>query len=571
MELSAIFHDMSKRYCFALKKGEIAIRIKTKKNDVSKVIIHTKDKYLDIHGIETEQEFLMQKVASDTINDYYEIALTIDVICLRYFFELVDFDGQTVFYGNYEFYSEKITSRDKMYDCPQNLREEEEFLIPEWAPNKIVYQIFPSRFATTKDVPHDVWYKTPITHKDNLQGNLRGIINHLDHIKELGVDLIYMTPIFMSDSSHKYDTIDYYKIDPSFGTEEDLKELVQKAHSMGIKVMLDAVFNHTSPKFFAFDDVKKNEEKSKYLDWYYIDGFPLKFKYGEKPNFKTFAYYGGMPKLNLSNPEVADYFINVGKYWVQNCNIDGWRLDVGDEVIHAFWKRFRTEIRKVNPQALIVGEIWHFAGDFLEGDEWDTVMNYPFFGAVRDFVATEQITATKFLEKLGFLRGTLNPKVYPILWNLIDSHDSNRFLHCCKECKRKQKLASAIQLLFPGMPMLYYGDEFGMMGAHDPDCRRGMVWDEKYQDKDMFEWYKNLIQIRKEFLCITEGTTIHTETDDEKGLIIIEKELDNQKITLIFHAKSGTVELNQYKNRFDLVHKAEFSGFIGEYDCVVLK
>jgi hypothetical protein len=165
MELSAIFHDMSKRYCFALKKGEIAIRIKTKKNDVSKVIIHTKDKYLDIHGIETEQEFLMQKVASDTINDYYEIALTIDVICLRYFFELVDFEGQTVFYGNYEFYSEKITSRDKMYDCPQNLREEEEFLIPEWAPNKIVYQIFPSRFATTKDVPCDVWYKTPITHK----------------------------------------------------------------------------------------------------------------------------------------------------------------------------------------------------------------------------------------------------------------------------------------------------------------------------------------------------------------------------------------------------------------------
>ena len=142
MELSAIFHDMSKRYCFALKKGEIAIRIKTKKNDVSKVIIHTKDKYLDIHGIETEQEFLMQKVASDTINDYYEIALTIDVICLRYFFELVDFEGQTIFYGNYEFYSEKITSRDKMYDCPQNLREEEEFLIPEWAPNKIVYQIF---------------------------------------------------------------------------------------------------------------------------------------------------------------------------------------------------------------------------------------------------------------------------------------------------------------------------------------------------------------------------------------------------------------------------------------------
>ena len=261
-----------------------------------------------------------------------------------------------------EFYSEKIDSRDKMYDCPQNLREEEEFLIPNWAKNKVVYQIFPSRFATTEDIPHDVWYQTPICHKANLKGNIKGIINRLNHIKELGVDLIYMTPLFMSDSSHKYDTIDYYQIDPSFGTEDDLRELVEKAHSMGIKVMLDAVFNHTSPKFFAFADIQKNKEKSPYFNWYYVDGFPLIFERGKKPNFKTFAYYGGMPKLNLSNPETAEYFINVGKYWVEKCNIDGWRLDVGDEVIHSFWKRFRSEVRKINPQALIVGEIWHFAG-----------------------------------------------------------------------------------------------------------------------------------------------------------------------------------------------------------------
>ena len=570
MERSSIFHDMSKRYCFAMGKGQILIRIKTKKNDISKVTIHTRDKYLDIYGIKTDESFLMEKVASDSIYDYFEYLLKVDMICIRYFFELTDFNNETIYYGNYEFYSEKIDSRDKMYDCPQNLREEEEFLVPDWAKNKIVYQIFPSRFATTEDIPHDVWYQTPICHKANLKGNIKGIINRLNHIKELGVDLIYMTPLFMSDSSHKYDTIDYYKIDPSFGTEDDLRELVEKAHSMGIKVMLDAVFNHTSPKFFAFADIQKNKEKSPYFNWYYVDGFPLIFERGKKPNFKTFAYYGGMPKLNLSNPETAEYFINVGKYWVEKCNIDGWRLDVGDEVIHSFWKRFRSEVRKINPQALIVGEIWHFAGDFLEGDEWDTVMNYPFFTAVRELVASEEITATKFLEKLDFLRGNLNPKTYPILWNMIDSHDTDRFLHCCKEAKQKQKLASAIQLLFPGMPMLYYGDEFGMMGAHDPDCRRGMVWDEKYQDKDMFAWYKNLIKIRKDFPCITEGKTVALDVNDDLGLIIITKELNNEKMNLIIHAKKGTVELSEYKEKFDLIHQNNFSGELGDFDCALL-
>ncbi|MDY6242786.1 MAG: alpha-amylase family glycosyl hydrolase [Lachnospiraceae bacterium] len=148
-----------------------------------------------------------------------------------------------------------------MFDCPQNLREEEMFEVPEWAANKVVYQIFPSRFAATEPVDKELWYKAPITPMDDLHGNLRGIIEHMDDIQNLGIDVLYMTPIFQSNSCHKYDTTDYYQIDPSFGTTEDLKELVQKAHERGMKVVLDAVYNHTGREFFAFADILENGEK----------------------------------------------------------------------------------------------------------------------------------------------------------------------------------------------------------------------------------------------------------------------------------------------------------------------
>ena len=253
---------------------------------------------------DTRKTVPMKKVAVSQFHDYYEAQIKMHLICLRYFFEFTDTQGEKVYYGNYEFDKECITNRDRMFDCPQNLREEEMFEVPEWAANKVVYQIFPSRFAATEPVDKELWYKAPITPMDDLHGNLRGIIEHMDDIQNLGIDVLYMTPIFQSNSCHKYDTTDYYQIDPSFGTTEDLKELVQKAHERGMKVVLDAVYNHTGREFFAFADILENGEKSKYRDWYFIDGFPLKSEWGEIPNFKCFGYYGGMPKLNLKNPEV---------------------------------------------------------------------------------------------------------------------------------------------------------------------------------------------------------------------------------------------------------------------------
>ena len=569
MEYSAILHDMDKRFCYAIDKGLFVIRIQVKKDDIKEIILHYMDKYISIEMKDTRKTVPMKKIASSQFHDYYEAQIRMDMICLRYFFEFTDMHGEKAYYGNYEFSKECITNIDRMFDCPQNLREEEMFEVPEWAANKVVYQIFPSRYAASQPVDKELWYKAPITFTDNLHGDIRGIIDHLDYIRDLGIDVIYLTPIFKSDSSHKYDTIDYYQIDPSFGTAEDLRELVQKAHQYGMKVVLDAVFNHTGRDFFAFKDIIENKEKSKYLDWYFIDKFPLDTEPGQAPNFKCFGYYGGMPKLNLKNPEVEKYVTDVACYWLKECDIDGWRMDVGDEISHYFWKHFRRAVKAVKKDALIIGEIWHYAGDFLEGDEWDTVMNYPFYLNLIDLLADEKIGVSRFIQNLGYMKGRLNKKCYPLMWNLIDSHDTARFLHLCNN-KQKQHLAAAFQLLMPGMPMIYYGDELAMPGANDPDCRRGMYWDEEYRDNEMLEWYKRLIQVRRTHACIVEGELAETITRDEDGTIVLIRKNTEETVALIFNCSNDTKEFNEYAGQYNLLGESVFDGKVEGYDAAVL-
>ena len=285
-----------------------------------------------------------------------------------------------------------------------------------------------------------------------------------------------------------------------------------------------------------------------------------------------------MPKLNLQNPETADYVIKVGQYWMKACGIDGWRLDVGDEISHIFWKKFRRAIREVNPEAILIGEIWHFAGDFLEGDEWDSVMNYDFFTATQKLVAKESITVAQFMESLEHLRGNLHNAVYPILWNLIDSHDTARFLHVCGEKKEKLKIAAALQLLLPGMPFIYYGDEYGMTGGDDPDCRRGMVWDAKYQDADIYEWYRKLIRLRKAHPALTEGKEVARWCDDEKGILVWTRELEGEKTTVFVHAKDGETELSEalldtigtsLAGKINVLTGNVFDGSLGAYEVAV--
>lgn len=573
MEKSSVKHSMNSEYCYALDKDTIMIRISLKANDVKEVYLHYQDKYINVNTKDTRKKTKMTLVASDGILDYYEAIIKVHMICIRYYFEFVSNNASNNshihdFYGNNKFFTQNITDIGYMFDCPQPVKEEEMFIVPDWAKGAVVYQIFPDRFATDKKIDEKKWYKSPMHNKDKLYGNLRGIINKIDYFKDLGIDILYLTPIFRSNSNHKYDTIDYYQIDPDFGTKEDLRELVSIAHDNNMRVILDGVFNHTSPNFFAFEDLVKNNEHSKYVNWYYPDSFPIKTT--GKPNFLTFGYYGGMPKLNCSNPEVRNYIYDIVTYWIRECDIDGWRLDAADEVAHDFWKDLRKKIKSIKSDALIIGEIWHYTSSYLQGDEWDTIMNYNFRANVDNYFAKHIISASDFVNEFGFLRGTSHTRVHQLLWNLIDSHDTGRFLHCANEKKAALKLAVAVQMTTPGMPMIYYGDEVGLTGGQDPDCRRGMLWDENRQDKEIYNWYKKLIHIRKEHSCLTNGNVKYLEIDDNNDLIVMRAYNDTEELYIILHNNNTNVEVKSLTGKINLLTGEQFNGTVKPYEAIIV-
>ena len=579
MIYSGISHYADQRDAFFLENGKLRIRIATARGDMNAIYLHVRDKYIGLDRADTRACYKMSRYASDFGHDYFSADIDIqmaghfqknpDMLCLRYFFELVDEAGARVWYGDSRFFSGEPGDVEAMYDCPLISRRELTFHIPDWAKNAVVYQIFPTRFATTEDVPDKLWYKAPIAWNDDLKGNLRGIIEHIPYLKELGVDVIYMTPIFRSNTSHKYDTIDYYAVDPSLGDENDLHELVDKAHANGMRVMLDGVFNHTSPDFFAFKDIKENGKKSEYYDWYYLDSDDISFgSRTEKPSYQSFAYVGMMPKLNLSNPETADYVTGVACHYIKEFGIDGWRLDVADEIGHSFWKKFRKAVKAVNPDALLVGEVWHFSPDFLQGDEWDSVMNYAFYKNIGEMICEGHITPSGFLSQQGFLNGEYHSAVLPVLWNLIDSHDPSRFLYRAGGDKGKLALAAAFQRLTPGTPFIYYGDEVAMTGGDDPDNRRGMLWDDSKQDKDMYHWYQRLTYFRHTINALTQGDYLRVDADDEKGLL--EYHLSSGEV-LIFHTSDGDISAREYTGYKELLSDKTFDGTIPGYGCALLR
>jgi cyclomaltodextrinase len=377
------------------------------------------------------------------------------------------------------------------------------FKVPAWAQGAAAYQIFPERFFNG-DASNDPegtleWGGKP-TRTNFFGGDLKGVIEKLDYICSLGADVLYLNPIFTSPSNHKYDTADYYTVDPVFGTIGDLKALTQACHNKGVRVILDGVFNHCGYEFGPFQDVLENGERSKYKDWFYIDGFPV---VADPPNYECVGYYKWMPKINFSSRKARDYFLNVGVYWIKEAGIDGWRLDVADEADFTFWQEFRRAVKSASEDAILIGETWKDGRDLLRGDEMDSVMNYLFRDAAVDFFAKQSISAVEFDDRVQRMLSMYPLSVYPVLYNLIGSHDTERFLTLCGGDKQRMKLAVAFQMTFPGMPAVYYGDETGMDGETDPDCRKAMNWDSP--DADMYEFYKRFIALRRSEPCLKSG------------------------------------------------------------------
>ncbi|MBI1185623.1 alpha-amylase [bacterium] len=538
--------------------------------------------------------------------------------------------------------------------------------VPQWAKQVVWYQIFPERFrngdpsndptaadivgADPQEAPKEWhihpwgsdWFQLQDYEKANGEkelwkhllrrrygGDIQGIIDQLDYLQELGITALYLNPVFDAPSLHKYDGASYHHIDPNFGpdpagdrqlmqTEDPSKpntwvwtkadllalQLIEEAHKRGMKIIFDGVFNHMGINSFAFKDLKKNQQNSKYKDWFTVKSY-------EDPAAGThFAYEGwwGVPSLpelrEDSNGIVAgprDYIFAATERWMNpqgkgTANgIDGWRLDVAFCVGHPFWKQWRQQVRSINPQAYLTAEIVDVPEKvipYMQGDEFDGEMNYNFaFTCTEFFVEPDafKIPATEFDKKLKQLRKLYPKGVAYVCQNLLGSHDANRISSYIKnrgigsyrdwgsyfslskaaenpnysprkpsdEDYELQKLLVIMQMTYVGAPMIYYGDEVGMWGGNDPDCRKPMWWPdiayspEKYLpnqsthqpdaveiNKKLFKHYQKMIAIRKAHPALQTGDYKTIVADDDLRLFGFERTNDSETIRVVFNNAS---------------------------------
>lgn len=582
MNKLALHHKMSLEYAYSIGNNEFVIKLKTAKDDSKEVILHYTDKFLKIFGVAEIETCPMYKVATDGWYDYYECVIRIEMIAMRYFFQVIGEDGQTVFYGESGFRETVYEDIKGMFDMPQKAREEERFDVPRWMKESIVYQIFPERFYRGKEretlqnsegAGNFLTWDSEVAYDSVLGGSLAGIVEKLDYIASLGVNTLYLNPIFMSPSNHKYNTTDYYTIDPQFGTTQDFVALTKEVHKRGMRIVIDGVFNHCGDTFFAFQDVVKNGVNSRYKDWFHVEKFPLTTgSRHEKPSYETFGYYHKMPKLNLKNPEVQKYILDVVSYWTKLGELDAWRLDASDEISFDFWRIFRKTLKEINPEIGIIGEIWFDASEWLQGDQYDSVMNYRFRDAAIEWLAKEKMSATKFGELLSSIRGIYHREAYQGMWNLIDSHDTARFLTEANGNKAALKMAVTLQMTEAGAPVIYYGDEVGMTGGNDPGCRMGMIWDAALQDQELLAFYKKVIEIRKNYPACVYGDRNLLLCDDEKNLFVFEKSGRNMTPVLVLMNNSAEVQVVSIgQGEMNLLTDELFDGKIGPKSAVILK
>lgn len=391
------------------------------------------------------------------------------------------------------------------------------FETPEWVQDAVFYQIFPERFADgdpTNNPPGTVdWYAAPAS--DNFfGGDLRGIRNKIPYLKELGVTAVYLNPVFCSHSNHKYNIYDYFRIDPVFGDNELFAQLIEDLHSAGIRVIMDMVYNHTAVDFEPFRDVMENGAASRYKDWYFFHDFPVRL---EPPNYECWWGLWHMPKLNTGNPEVENYLFEATRYWLK-MGADGFRLDVPCEIPHEFWIKYRRLVKAINPEAYIVGEIWDDGGPWLAGDQFDAVMNYCLRDEIVAFFARHQKDVRQFDTALARLRLAYPPQANRVMFNVLGSHDTKRILTISEGSSDAAKLAVLLQMTYPGAPCIYYGDEVGMEGGKDPQCRGGFPWDPARQNKEMSAWYHRLIALRNSYACLRTGGFRTIAADPANGI-----------------------------------------------------
>ena len=506
MNLTAIRHRSTGSDCYALDKDTVVLNLWTD-YDAERVTVVSEDPFiheLKRHRVWEGKPSGMRRLYELERHVVWTAELRPAYKRLQYYF-IVESKGERycVFENKICLEAERDRISTEFFKFPW-LNPADVIAPPQWVRDTVWYQIMPDRFCRGSGSPENGKFRrwgdfSNPSFNDLYGGDLQGIRERLPYLRELGIGGIYLTPIFLSNSNHKYNTFDYYTVDPDFGTEQDLIDLVQTAHELGIRVMLDAVFNHCGTEFFACRDVCEKGRDSRYFDWFFInsDDFLKDDFTVADGRYYAFSFWAPMPKLNTNNPEVQRYFSDLCVHWVRDYHIDGIRFDVGDEISHRFIRAVNAAVKSENPDVLMLGEIWFDSIGWLNGFEYDSVMNYPFTGSINDFWRDGEMTARDFMHRLNFCRALYPRQINEAIFSFLDTHDTARAReNCPNQDVLLQKLA--ILLTMAGTPCLYYGTEIAMRGKRTPYNRSTMPWDEIDSGKhDRFkEKVKALIAVR---------------------------------------------------------------------------
>jgi cyclomaltodextrinase len=435
---------------------------------------------------------------------------------------------------------------------------------PDWVHDAIFYQIFPDRFAKSdalqKPSGVEPWDTDPTTFGYK-GGDLLGVVEKLDYIQDLGVTALYFNPIFQSASNHRYHTHDYLKIDPLLGGDEAFDALMAACKERGIRVILDGVFNHASRGFFQFNDVLENGAESAWLDWFtFDDDFPINaYDHSREPGYEAWVGLHALPKLNTDNPQVREYIMQVGEYWLRK-GIDGWRLDVADEITtEGFWQEFRQRVRAINPEAWIVAEIWEIEPKFLQGDQFDSLMNYPFTSAALAFCGRDHvvkkfqddrgydpwpgINGLQYADKIEHLLSSYDWNVTLASLNLLDSHDTARAITILGDDMRSLELALILLFTYPGPPSIYYGSEIGIDGGlPDKWARKTFPWDnEAAWNHDLRRLVQGLVTLRKHHPALRTG--LYQAIELTEASYIFRRELDGAEMLIAINTSEESDHL----------------------------
>ncbi len=581
MNLAAVYHISADNYCYPLNENELVIKLRTD-FDVEKIELVWGDPF----------EWGLFGSGGSWNGEHVEMTNTLDLQCHKIWQSVV-----SPKYKRCRYYFILHSKNETFYMFEDGFKNPEEFesykgrrqdfFFPwingsdivnpaDWVNETVWYQVFPDRFCNSgknRGIKYHNW-SAPDKKASNAYlcgGDLKGVESKLDYLKELGITGIYFTPINKSPSNHKYNTSDYMKIDPSFGEEEDLKNLVNEAHKRGIRVMLDGVFNHCGSDFAPWQDVVKKGKESRFFDWFMVNKYPFSKIAGKsrRGEYYSFAFVDDMPKLNTNNPEVVNYFKKVCTHWVKNYDIDAIRLDVSDEVSHSFNKQLRKTLFDLKPDFFICGETWHNSIAWLRGDEFDSIMNYSLQEIIDSFWHNENMTAKDFEHQIGFCCDQYMIQTNNVMFNLLDSHDTMRLM--TRSGNNEDIFYQELCTLFTlnGTVCIYYGTEVGLEGGYDPDCRRCMPWRqiEKGQYDRRLETMKNIIAMRKNNRELRCGEIRFVDSGDDK-VLIYEKYSEKKTFRIILNNSSKDFKIGSQMKKTVFQRKFE-NGYLGVHGCLV--